>query len=82
MFKRVHAKRFYKDNEKVSPLVTQLGCTNHFKIMSACKSMEERIFYMTMCIKEKYSARELERQRSEEGKRKSKCWGYSLCKQR
>lgn len=52
----------YKDNEKVSPLVTQLSWTNHLKIMSACKSMEERIFYMNMCIKEHLSKRELERQ--------------------
>lgn len=52
----------YKDNEKVSTLLTQLSWSNHLKIMSACKSMEERIFYMNMCIKEKYSARELARQ--------------------
>lgn len=52
----------YKDNEKVSPLVTQLSWTNHLKIMSACKTMEERIFYMNMCIKERLSKRELERQ--------------------
>lgn len=52
----------YKDNEKVSPLVTQLNWTIHLKIMSACKSMEERIFYMNMCIKERLSKRELERQ--------------------
>ena len=52
----------YKDNEKVSPLVTQLSWTNHLKIMSACKSMDERIFYMNMCIKERLSKRELERQ--------------------
>ena len=52
----------YKDNEKVSPLVTQLSWTNHLKIMSACKSMEERIFYMNLCIKERLSKRELERQ--------------------
>ena len=52
----------YKDNEKVSPLVTQLSWTNHLKIMSSCKSMEERIFYMNMCIKERLSKRELERQ--------------------
>lgn len=52
----------YKDNEKVSPLVTQLNWTNHLKIMSACKTIEERIFYMNMCIKDKYSARELARQ--------------------
>ena len=52
----------YKDNEKVSPLVTQLSWTNHLKIMSACKTMEERMFYMKMCIKERLSKRELERQ--------------------
>ena len=52
----------YKDNEKVSPLLTQLSWTNHLKIMSACKSMEEHIFYMNMCIKERLSKRELERQ--------------------
>ena len=52
----------YKDNEKVSPLVTQLSWTNHLKIMSACKTMDERIFYMNMCIKERLSKRELERQ--------------------
>lgn len=33
----------YKDNEKVSPLVTQLSWTNHLKIISACKTMEERM---------------------------------------
>lgn len=52
----------YKDNEKVSPLVTQLSWTNHLKIMSGCKRMDERIFYMNMCIKEHLSKRELERQ--------------------
>lgn len=52
----------YKDNEKVSTLLTQLSWSNHLKIMSSCKNMNERIFYMYMCIKEKYSARELARQ--------------------
>lgn len=52
----------YKDEEKVSPLVTQLSWSNHLKIMSACKTMDERIFYMNMCIKEHLSKRELERQ--------------------
>lgn len=52
----------YKDEEKVTPLVTQLSWTNHLKIMSACKTMEERIFYMNMCVKERLSKRELERQ--------------------
>lgn len=52
----------YKDEEKVSPLVTQLSWTNNLKIMSSCKTMEERIFYMTMCIKDRLSKRELARQ--------------------
>ena len=52
----------YKDEEKVSPLVTQLSWSNHLKIMSACKTMDERIFYMNMCINERLSKRELERQ--------------------
>jgi len=52
----------YKDNPKVSTLLTQLSWSNHLKIMSACKTMEERLFYMNMCIKGKYSARELARQ--------------------
>lgn len=49
----------YKDNEKVSTLLTLLNWSNHLKIMSACKTMEERMFYMSMCVKEKYSVREL-----------------------
>lgn len=49
----------YKGNEKVSTLLTLLNCSNHLKIMSASKTMEERIFYMRMCEKEKYSARRI-----------------------
>lgn len=52
----------YKNEEKVSTLLTQLSWSNHLKILSGCKSMEERLFYMNMAIKERYSARELERQ--------------------
>lgn len=52
----------YKDDEKVSPVVTQLSWTNHLQIMSACKTQEERRFYIALCIKERYSKRELARQ--------------------
>ena len=52
----------YKDDEKVSPLVTQISWTNHLKIMSASKSQEERKFYIELAEKERYSKRELERQ--------------------
>jgi len=52
----------YKDNEFVSPLVTQISWTNHLLIMSGSKSIEEKEFYIALCAKEKYSKRELERQ--------------------
>lgn len=52
----------YKDNEFVSPLVTQISWTNHLLILSSTKSIEEKEFYLNLCIKEKYSKRELERQ--------------------
>jgi predicted nuclease of restriction endonuclease-like (RecB) superfamily len=58
-------KQFYETyagNEIVSSLVTQLSWTNHLKILSGCKSMEERLFYMKLSINERYSSRELERQ--------------------
>jgi predicted nuclease of restriction endonuclease-like (RecB) superfamily len=52
----------YKDDEFVTPLVTQISWTNHLLIMSGSKSADERHFYMTLCAKEHYSKRELERQ--------------------
>ena len=52
----------YKDDEFVTPLVTQISWTNHLLIMSGSKFAEERHFYMTLCAKEHYSKRELERQ--------------------
>ena len=52
----------YKDDEIVTPLVTQISWTNHLLIMSGTKTAEERRFYIELCIKENYSKRELERQ--------------------
>lgn len=52
----------YKDDEKVSPLVTQLSWTNHLKIMSGSKSKEEREFYLNLAVKENLTHRELVRQ--------------------
>lgn len=47
----------YKDDEKVSTLLTQLNWTNHLKIMSGSKSREERQFYVKVAVREKYSKR-------------------------
>ncbi len=55
-------KQFYElyaENEKVSPLVTQLSWTNHLLIMSGCKSDEEREFYIRLAIKERYTKRQV-----------------------
>jgi predicted nuclease of restriction endonuclease-like (RecB) superfamily len=52
----------YKDDEIVSPVVTQISWTNHLIILSKTKSQEERQFYIKMGIRENYSKRELERQ--------------------
>ena len=52
----------YRDLPKLSPLVTQLSWTNNLIIITACKTSEEREFYLQLAIREKYSKRELERQ--------------------
>ena len=58
-------KQFYEtyaDNEKLTPLVTEITWTNNLIILSSCKTEEEREFYLLLAAKEKYSKRELERQ--------------------
>ena len=58
-------KQFYEtyaDDEFVTTLLTQISWSNHLAIMSKAKTVEERHFYISLCIKEAYSARELDRQ--------------------
>ena len=52
----------YKDYPFVSPLVTQISWTNNLIILSSTNTMEEKEFYIKMCIKNNYSKRELDRQ--------------------
>ena len=54
----------YKDDEIVSPMVTQLSWTNNLLIMSRTKSRKEREFYIKMAIKNNYTKVELDRQLS------------------
>ena len=65
-FRNLHRmKQFYevyKENTIVSALLTQLSWTHNLMIISKTKSMEEKIFYINLSIKERYSSRELERQ--------------------
>lgn len=62
LFRMLQFYKTYKDNEKVTPLVTQLSWTNNLLILSNCKTEEEREFYLNLSIKENYSKRELDRQ--------------------
>lgn len=58
-------KQFYETycgDEFVSALLSQISWTNHLLILSKAKTVEERHFYITLCIRESYSSRELERQ--------------------
>ena len=58
-------KKFYEtyaDDEFVTTLLSQISWSNHLAIISKAKTPEERHFYIALCIKENYSARELARQ--------------------
>ncbi len=52
----------YRQKDIVSAVLTQISWTNHLLILSKTKTKEEREFYISLVIKEKYSSRELERQ--------------------
>jgi predicted nuclease of restriction endonuclease-like (RecB) superfamily len=58
-------QRFYElyaGNEKLAPLVREISWSHNLLIMEATKTDEAREFYLTLCIKNQYSKRELERQ--------------------
>ena len=47
-------KKFYEtycEDEFVTTLLTQISWSNHLAIMSKAKTVEERHFYITLCIK-------------------------------
>lgn len=52
----------YRDQEMVTPLVTQLPWTHHLIILGQSKRPEEREFYLRMAVRERWSSRDLERQ--------------------
>ena len=49
-------------NVFVSSLMTQISWTHHLEIISSCKTAEEKLFYMLMTKKERWSVRDLRRQ--------------------
>jgi len=52
----------YAEDEKVTPLVTQLPWTHNLIILAQSKRLEEREFYLRMAIQERWGKRDLERQ--------------------
>lgn len=52
----------YKDASNLSPLVREISWTNNLTILGRAKTLEEKEFYLKLCIREQYSKRELERQ--------------------
>ena len=52
----------YRNQPKLSPLVTELSWTHNLLIMNRSRRDEEREFYLRVCIREQWSKRELERQ--------------------
>jgi predicted nuclease of restriction endonuclease-like (RecB) superfamily len=51
-------------SQKLSPLVRELSWTHNLAIMSRSKHDEEREFYLRICVQERWSKRQLERQLS------------------
>jgi predicted nuclease of restriction endonuclease-like (RecB) superfamily len=52
----------YGENEKLAALWREISWSHNRCIMGRCKSPEERQFYMQVCLKDKLTTRELDRQ--------------------
>ena len=59
-------KQFYETyngaDEKLSTLLRQISWSNNLAIMSRCKTYQERAFYLNLCVHDRLSFRQLERQ--------------------
>ena len=62
LYRMIQFYESYIGNEIVSTLLTQISWSNNVMIISSTRSMEEKEFYIRMCIKNNYSTRELNRQ--------------------
>ena len=62
LYRMIQFYETYIGNEIVSTLLTQISWSNNLMIISSTRSMEEKEFYIRMCIKNNYSTRELNRQ--------------------
>ena len=62
LYRMIQFYETYCDNIIVAPLVRQISWTNNIVIFSHQSPIEEKEFYIRLCIKNNYSKRELERQ--------------------
>jgi predicted nuclease of restriction endonuclease-like (RecB) superfamily len=62
MYRMLQFFETYKDNQIVAPLVRQITWTHNLIIFSRCKEPVEREYYIRLCIRERLSKRDLERQ--------------------
>ena len=62
LYRMVQFYEEYRDNIIVSTLSRQISWSNNILILSSTKSIEEKEFYIRLCIANNYSKRELERQ--------------------
>jgi predicted nuclease of restriction endonuclease-like (RecB) superfamily len=62
LFRMLKFYEVYRDEAKVTPLLSQLPWTHNLIILNQSKRPEEREFYLRLAIQEKWSSRELERQ--------------------
>ena len=62
LYRMIQFFETYRHNVIVSTLLTQIGWSNHLLILSSTKTIEEKEFYIRLCIKNNYSYRELNRQ--------------------
>jgi predicted nuclease of restriction endonuclease-like (RecB) superfamily len=52
----------YRNDRKLSPLARELSWTHNVLILHGTRTIQEKEFYIKMCIKEHWSKRELQRQ--------------------
>lgn len=62
LYQMIQFYEIYKDNQKVWTLLAQLSWTNNLLILRGTNTIEEKEFYIHLCIKNNYSSRELNRQ--------------------
>ena len=62
IYRMIQFYEVYKNNEIVAPLARQLSWTNNVLILGMTNSIEEKEFYIRLCLKNNYKKEELIRQ--------------------